>query len=176
MSATTLNRAASSWAEAEPCFLQKRSIDDLAGNLAETFGFAPGGDINELIHRLGGTIRYEDIEGWLETESGSIEVEERGEFTIYLPNFTSHVRDRFTMAHELGHYILHSGFGEKRIRVPRSGSNRLEWEANWFAAAFLMPRKKFLAELDARSSVALLAAKFDVSIEAAKVRKDSLGR
>lgn len=57
----------------------------------------------------------------------------------------SAVRRQFDAAHELGHCVLHNerigdedGRTEIRIR---------EWEANQFAAAFLMPKKAFLTDL-----------------------------
>lgn len=61
-------------------------------------------------------------------------------------------RYRFTMAHELGHYLLHSslfrdqgvlsvGESEETLSVSESGSRRLEYQANKFAACLLMPEK-----------------------------------
>lgn len=52
-------------------------------------------------------------------------------------------RHRFTIAHELGHYILHRN-GVKMCRI--SGNERIaayldpEWQANTFASAILMPK------------------------------------
>ena len=124
---------------------------------------------------MGGKICYQDPLDWLETDSGSIEVVAERDFTIFVSNFTSRERDRFTIAHELGHYVLHSKLGKVPIRVPRSGSNRLEWEANWFAAAFLMPAATFRKEWEKNPRVVAMAGRFDVSIKAAEVRKEALG-
>ena len=57
------------------------------------------------------------------------------------------VRQRFTIAHELGHLRLHEGtplFVDRSIRVNsrlagESGRGGEEREANWFAAELLMP-------------------------------------
>ncbi|SFN94842.1 ImmA/IrrE family metallo-endopeptidase [Xenorhabdus japonica] len=66
-------------------------------------------------------------------------------------------RWRFTLAHEIGHYILHSNFiaekydlysevesnffwNENDINIKNSVKNRLEWQANMFANCILMPR------------------------------------
>ena len=60
-------------------------------------------------------------------------------------------RYRFTMAHELGHYILHAplfrqqgivsvGESEETLAISRSNSRRLEYQANRFASCLLMPR------------------------------------
>jgi Zn-dependent peptidase ImmA (M78 family) len=86
------------------------------------------------------------------------------------------LRDNFTIAHELGHYILHSDFGKKPAVFKRCGSDRLECEANWFAGAFLMPEEEFKKVfLENNMSVLLTAAYFDVSEKAVKIRKDKLG-
>ena len=61
-------------------------------------------------------------------------------------------RYRFTMAHELGHYILHSplfkkqgvvsvGESEDTLLVSENDSLRLEYQANKFASCLLMPKK-----------------------------------
>ena len=50
-------------------------------------------------------------------------------------------RDRFTLAHELGHYVLHSS----GVQLCRSDGGRVvtycdpEWQANTFASKLLMP-------------------------------------
>ena len=80
----------------------------------------------------------------LDFHSGAIYVHGRGDFDIVLPQFTSPLRDRFTIGHELGHYFLHSRQGERPLVAYRQGSGRLEWEANWFAAGLLMPKDEFL--------------------------------
>lgn len=61
-------------------------------------------------------------------------------------------RYRFTMAHEFGHYILHSplfkqqrvvsvGESEETISISKSDSRRVEHQANIFASYLLMPKK-----------------------------------
>jgi Zn-dependent peptidase ImmA (M78 family) len=50
---------------------------------------------------------------------------------------------------------------------------RAEWEANWFAAELLMPRKAFKAAVD-RNGLSYAADLFNVSISAAKVRAKSI--
>ncbi|MGZ0175141.1 MAG: ImmA/IrrE family metallo-endopeptidase, partial [Planctomycetales bacterium] len=107
--------------------------------------------------------------------SGSIFVHGTEDFDICLPTYTSPLRDRFTIAHELGHYFLHSDQGEIPIVAFRNGSTRIEWEANWFAASLLMPKAEFRQAASRDLSVAALAARFGVSQEAARVRKEALG-
>jgi len=56
-------------------------------------------------------------------------------------------RDRFTVAHELGHYLMHRGEGfampqRSAIEVPYFRDS--EWQANTFAAEFLVDTKNLL--------------------------------
>lgn len=62
-------------------------------------------------------------------------------------------RYRFTCAHELGHIVLHrkhaTVFHESASTEPMTApdSNKLEWQADRFAAAFLMPAELLITEL-----------------------------
>jgi Zn-dependent peptidase ImmA (M78 family)/DNA-binding XRE family transcriptional regulator len=60
---------------------------------------------------------------------------------VVLNTFKSGERQRFDLAHELGHLILH----DEREMTPADSKDR-EAEANRFAAAFLMPRSGILAQ------------------------------
>lgn len=154
----------------------KAEISSLAERFAEQVGFLPGDRIEPLVGRLGGSITYLSIDDNFDGEDGSLLVYGPGEFEIKLSPFTGTERDRFTIAHELGHYVLHSGKGRKQIRAERFGSNRVEWEANWFAGAFLMPGEDFRRaweKYDGDTSV--LAARYLVSVRAVEVRAAVLG-
>lgn len=49
-------------------------------------------------------------------------------------------RDRFTIAHELGHFFLHpQGCPLSRMNSPVPAYRDPEWQANTFASEFLMP-------------------------------------
>lgn len=87
-------------------------------------------------------------------------------------------RRRFTIAHELAHFLLHrdaigDGVAENRLHRSRL-QNRMEMEANRLAADILMPYEKLDAAIEsARDSGANLidiAAQFGVSRSALKVR------
>lgn len=98
-------------------------------------------------------------------------------FVIFLPLSSSRVRDNFTIAHELGHFFLHTERkGDEILRFTRRGSNRREWEANWFAAELLMPEREFKkAAAELGCDEVELASRFDVSVAAANVRLSALG-
>lgn len=170
-----MKKRAPDFQEPAPTYLPKEKINDLAERVSEKLGYAPETDLHEVIKDLGGKISYLDMREWYKTESGSIEVHAPNDFEVFLSQFTSPTRDTFTLAHELGHYILHSESGKKPIRVSRHGSNRLEWEANWFAAGFLMPAKRFRAAYKDGNDFEELAKLFQTSVDAAKVRAKTLG-
>ena len=130
----------------EPSNLTKDVVYDLAAKIAAKVNYAPGDDLESVVAKLGGEIKNQP---WAEaTEGGSLEVYpgETPAFLIRTSPFAGALRNRFTIAHELGHYFLHSAVGKKRIRATREGTGRIEWEANWFAAGFLMPKKQFEAD------------------------------
>lgn len=75
------------------------------------------------------------------------------QFLIQVSPFQSPERLNFTIAHELGHLFLHmfylidpqkwSEFDERK-GYARNDSNKLEFQANEFAANLLMPKQTFL--------------------------------
>lgn len=96
-------------------------------------------------------------------------------------------RNRFTIAHEMGHYYLHhldSGTHiDERIVYNRGKySNRRETEANVFAAALLMPTpiikqtiKKNFKRLIDENDIIKLAKQFEVSEIAMTFRLKNIG-
>ncbi len=103
------------------------------------------------------------------------------------------VRQRFTIAHELAHYVLHarrSGkaqlFIDKQVTYRRddqssAGVNPEEIEANQLGAALLMPRGLVQQEIQARDldlddseAIDLLAKRFQVSTAAMSNRLQNL--
>ena len=78
---------------------------------------------------------------------------ERPKITINILENTYEPRRRFTLAHELAHYCLHSNkqklsFVDTRKTMDRSGSywDTYESEANAFAARLLMPKSLIIRE------------------------------
>jgi Zn-dependent peptidase ImmA (M78 family) len=104
------------------------------------------------------------------------------------------VRQRFTVAHEIAHYVLHL---KKNLRSQlfidpfvifrrddnsSTGNDREEVEANRFGAALLMPStlalreiKKHGLDLDDEDALAFLAKRFRVSTVAMTYRLNTLG-
>ena len=101
-------------------------------------------------------------------------------------------RQRFTLAHELGHVQLHHDALKRAVHVDcgslrrdalaAEGVDPIEIEANAFAAELLMPTKLLASALGGRSvdleddeAITALAKRFRVSNAAMRYRLDSLG-
>lgn len=143
-------------------------------------------DLRRVVADLGGEIEivdFVDLGMGRISDSGSLLIRSEDDFVIRLSDSTGVRRDNFTIGHELGHFLLHylvdpstSKSGEVTYYAERHGTGRIEWEANWFAAGFLMPEAKFRAAFDeVESDLVRLAARFSVSQSAAEIRVKQLG-
>lgn len=99
-------------------------------------------------------------------------------------------RQRFTIAHEIGHYLLHEGnrifvdrgyrVGNLRDSVSSEGTNLEEIEANTFASRLLIPEHFLANDLEGKSidiedpgaieKIKALAKKYNVSPQAMSFR------
>lgn len=156
-------------------------IEAKAAEISKEHDFDPRKQtVRELAHAVGGPdcIEVVSLDQMENLDSGSLEVFGHRSFKIFLSPITSTVRDNFTIAHELGHYFLHSGnpHGSQPIIVGRSGDNNVvEQQANRFAAALLMPKELFTqAFTDTQGNVFALAGLFNVSRPSVQVRLQSL--
>ncbi len=106
---------------------------------------------------------------------------------IFIPNDASKNRRRFSVAHELGHFIAQLRMepsGSTKVpktdvfyRDPdsRTAKNPLEVFSNQFAAALLMPENYVRALVTEGKSDLSLARYFEVSLEAISHRLKNLG-
>lgn len=106
-----------------------------------------------------------DIHGLAHPEENYIEVRQ----DVYNRAVKGFGRDRFTLAHELGHYLMH---GKENVQLARIGDNKQikayqnpEWQADTFAAELLMP----ITLIDT-SNPYEISEKFGVSLKAAEIR------
>ena len=107
--------------------------------------------------------------------------------TVWINTTESPVRQRFTLAHEIGHYILHmlpdfdrkTEFKDKASALRRGGGwDYREMQANRFAASLLMPKALIHEEIQKLNGVpskSALAKTFDVSQESMGFRLSKLG-
>jgi hypothetical protein len=110
--------------------------------------------------------------------SGMLVVAER---RIVLRNDETQARRRFTLAHEVGHWVCHVLEGRVAPAYCRSedvapGAERtLEREANLFAAELLMPEAAVRAASTDEPQIEQVATRFAVSAEAMHWRLYNLG-
>ncbi len=143
-------------------------------------------DVDVLAERLGILVSYSPLE---DDYSGLLVIRD-GRASAHINSRHHPNRRRFSLAHELGHFVLHAGgettvnnaYVDKVMRIyqrkDRSGSNpRMEWEANFFAAELLMPeqlvRSKVVDEgydLEDEADVSRLAVVLRVSEQALAIR------
>lgn len=161
----------------QPSPLSTRAIAGYAEQVGahhDIYGSDGGADLRKLLDALGGKVVV--ARSFIAEEA--LTVRERGDFVVHLPPMTSDRRDRFTVAHELGHYFLH--YLQPQLSGPQSfgrGSrNPAETQANVFAASLLMPTEHFRSAFaDLGSDWWAVANRFGVSPAAAKVRAQVLG-
>jgi len=116
--------------------------------------------------------------GYDSTISG-IYVLEDGKPKIYFNLMDPPNRQRFTVAHELGHHVLKHGprFRDTSATLSGGSYDPIETSANRFAAELLMPTHpmKVLVEEQGIVSLPTLAASFGVSEKAMHYRLKNLG-
>lgn len=152
-------------------------------------------DVAGIARDLGVTVHFEHLE---DEVSGMLVVKNKEKHIIVNKGHHSN-RRRFTIAHELGHLILHYKQGDevyvdtKLMVYHRSGRTQdyshphatttpqQEREANSFASAFLMPKPIVESFVDSQGidvfdefDLAKLAQAFDVSEQAMYIRLNIL--
>lgn len=132
--------------------------------------------ITRVADRLGVTVYLVDDVEW----HGAVEASTKtGEASIYVNERTSRHRRRFTVAHELGHLILHDQGPNSTVRYRDMNflsDDEEEKQANGYAAKLLMPA--FLVEplVDYFGvDVPTLAETFDVSQKSMRYRLQNMG-
>jgi predicted transcriptional regulator len=139
----------------------------------------PPFDVRTAVSLLGGEIvRPEDP-----LTEASVRVTGPNAFTIESSESATTERERFSIAHELGHLVLHLCYLNanpvddeyKDSPMFRAGHTEEEFEAHEFAGAFLMPAAEF-ADVARKYlgqdgyDVSKIAAHFNVSVKAATTR------
>lgn len=143
--------------------------------------------VDEVAKALGAKITYKPFDGDV---SGMLYRSDDSPPVIGVNSTHPPTRQRFSIAHEVGHLVMHKGtpvFIDRFARVNwRAGaSSAEEVEANAFAAELLMPRELVAREVDAalakneRTSPdqlsKRLAKSFNVSAQSMGYRLENLG-
>jgi Zn-dependent peptidase ImmA (M78 family) len=165
---------------------RRADIDRVAEKIRQVCAVTTPADMAKLVQRLGG--KLEERSG-LDYEA---QITRNGDsFAIILEKQKPSKRKWFSIAHEVGHLVLHMGFLlNKRLWDEsdkftdsvyyRSGHTEEEREADEFAAALLMPKDEFLKVankyLTGRGyNISKIADHFQVSGDAALTRGRWLG-
>jgi len=171
-------------------------IEDIANMVRQTLELRQAPYDPEMVVKvLGGKI-VRNIEG--DGIDACIKKDGDEGFVIDMNKIKYAKRDVFTIAHELGHLFLHMGFlwddnlwkNKKEFEdldaayYRKSGTDeysrkhiQMEYEANAFAANFLMPKDEFIAVAVkiGTPNIGQIANHFGVSAKAAQMRGKWLG-
>lgn len=149
-------------------------------------------DVVGLANALGIEVYKDDFDN--KQMSGYIAKEEDGYFICVNKKHPA-TRQQFTIAHEIGHFVLHQHLLENNSLLPtfyKIGNGiinsalprceqyysheyrKTETEANSFAASLLMPEVEFIAAANDCDNLNDLANKFKVSVGAASIRANNL--
>jgi len=154
--------------------------------LIENNFFIKGFNVNNLVKSLGVQLVEKELN---DDVSGLFIMSGDNAIISYNKNEIKE-RQRFTIAHELGHFFLHSKqkpiFVDKKPKVmfrnsaSSSGELHQEREANAFAASLLMPKRLIQEEISSLASndfdiIKTLAKNFKVSEQAMSFRLSNLG-
>jgi Zn-dependent peptidase ImmA (M78 family) len=144
--------------------------------------------VEKIAKALGAVVRFSPLD---EELSGMIYIKEGvpviGVNSLHHPN-----RQRFTIAHEIGHLIMHKAMISEEVHVDKqfrvlmrnsdsaTGLEEIEVQANQFAAELLIPSSMFdpatitASDIDDEGPLDALAKKFRVSKQMLEYRIRSL--
>ena len=169
--------------------IRKRKIQALAAALLIENGITEAPvSVSKIAKAKGARIYVDSLEGDL---SGFL-YRDNAQAVIGVNTSHSQARQNFTIAHELGHLLLHDQEQlhvdhEFRVRLrsdaSSQGTDEAEQEANFFAASLLMPREFIERDLVNEEYVDLLdddflrglSRKYGVSTQALAIRLKTLG-
>lgn len=170
--------------------IRHKLIGTAASNLLKEAGIVePPVDVKKLAQLAGAIVVEEPIEK--EDFSGFLYTTRNSRPVIGVNSTHPKNRRRFTIAHELGHLMLHPKDGihmdeaviQKRDGRASEGTHDDEIEANRFAAELLMPREFLETDLsridkffvDDEKQIEELAKRYQVSVQAMTIRLNTLG-
>jgi Zn-dependent peptidase ImmA (M78 family) len=168
--------------------VRRQAIEELSNVIRGVIDVSIPINLETIVEKIGGNIRENDLKD--KNIAGKVEKNDKT-FTITLNKNQSSLRNNFTIAHEIGHLFLHMGYmvDQKKWNSIddyidsakyRLGYSEEEYEANHFAASFLMPEKeyrKFITDnkVDNKIDIKKLSSYFQVSDDAAITRGKWLG-
>lgn len=141
--------------------------EQYAQDIISSFNLTPPIDLNKICEILDIKVNYEllgSIEALLIVSAGKRNIVIDNSRAIYSQ------RERFTIAHEIGHYMMpwHENLQQCDKIVDFKSEDKIECEANDFASELLVPKSNLLEDIkDKKVTLSLikrLAEKYDVSL------------
>lgn len=138
--------------------IMREEISKKAECLYNIIGKSPGFDIVDAVKKIGGKVVFNDkllppgIDAKINTQLEDNTVD----FEIICSDNNSNDYSRFCIAHELGHLFLHMVEKDEQGKLSivkesyykNNSANLREWEAEEFAACFLMPEDDLKAVIE----------------------------
>lgn len=165
-------------------YIDYEFVEDTANNIREFWklGNGPIPNLTQILQRNGILITQSSKNGSKRKLDGfSCWIDNRPYIFLGTDEKTG-VRVRFSLAHELGHLIMHSpsiseDYIEELGSQQKKFCDKLEGEANLFAGAFLLPKDTFSRDVFSTSldHFINLKKKWKVSIQAMIYRCEALG-
>lgn len=165
----------------QPRFISPDTIESLANQIVLDSGMNPSDfgslDITKLAQSLGCTV--EEVNFDPDTISAKAQKRNNGTYLIQVSRKDSPKRQRFSIAHEVSHIVLHDDDEFIEYRKPLSDYDNpadlyKEVQANMLASALLMPRELVKKVWEETKDIDDLAEIFKVSRSAAYYRLDNL--
>ena len=155
-------------------FISDEDIESLTSQIRELTEVSSNNsiDVISIARKLGFKIVKTSFNN--ENISGKIEINDK-EKIISVNKNESSLRQRFTIAHELGHAILNNEKNKIDYRKYDRGYNKAEFQANLFASSLLMPKESVLKIWASSYSLKLLSKFFEDSESAVSIRLINLG-
>ena len=149
-------------------------LEKIAEIVIKEFGCGDDVDVIQLANQLGFEVYQTDF---ADNIAGKVERNSTNS-RIFVNRSDIPARKRFTVAHEIGHIILHNDISKDIDFVDYRNNGKYdqrEFEADNFAAALLMPREKSKKVWNEYHDIDDFAVVMGVSKRAAAIRLTNLG-
>lgn len=151
---------------------ERRVVDQVVGRYQRTNGGCV--DLDAIARGEG--IEVRDLHCLNDGASGQFSLEgPHNRPIIYINRNRSLAHQRFTMAHELGHYFMGHGPRPRDTLEQLRRRDPIEFSANRFAAELLMPEGEVRSLVRKMVPITYMAEHFGVSEEAMGYRLKNLG-
>lgn len=131
----------------DPSNLNFQEIEELARETRKYWGLSNGpiSNLLWLLENNGGVVSKQELEEKKLDAFSRWHTEDSTPYYVLIADKASAVRLRFDAAHELGHIVLHKNLSPKDFKS-QATFKLVEVQANYFAAAFLLPEETFSSD------------------------------